>query len=178
MQRLSGHTILLVSGEYFNLLEPETSNFTVEDIAHGLSNLCRYTGQISSYYSVAEHSVLCSEHVAPEHALAALLHDASEAFIGDVSRPLKALLPEYKTIEQRIERAVCARFELPFPMHPAIKEIDNRMLVTEQHQRMNNHDDWSLWTEGVEALPITLECWLPNVAKGMFLRRYRELTGR
>lgn len=176
IKRIHGPTILLVSGEYFNLLEPETSNFTIMDIAHGLSNICRFTGQISKYYSVSEHSVHCSRHVAQEHALAALLHDASEAFVGDVSRPLKALLPEYKAIEARIEQAICNRFDLPYPMHPAIKDIDNRLLITEQRQRMNNNDDWS-WTEGMEPLPIELPCWAPEEAKAQFLARYDELTG-
>lgn len=169
-------TILTVTGNYFDLAAPETTPITIEDIAHGLSNICRFTGQISNFYSVAEHCVHCSFYVEPvEHALAALMHDAAEAFVGDVSRPLKALLPEYRVIEERISRMIMAQFGIPWPMHPAIKIVDNRLLVTEQRQRMNNSDDWGLWTEGVEPIPRELACWDPPQARRRFLNRFHEL---
>src|SRR5438132_13165538 len=102
------HCIMLQSGCLFDLANPEASEINVEDIAHGLAHTCRYAGQCDGFYSVAEHSVLVSQIV--QHAkLAALFHDAAEAFIGDMSRPLKQLLPNYIEIEKKIEHAIFQR---------------------------------------------------------------------
>ena len=79
--------ILLRSGVYFNFLTPHECAFTVDDIAHGLSQTCRFTGQTSEFYSVAQHSVIVSHLVEPPHQLGALFHDASEAMMGDIIRP-------------------------------------------------------------------------------------------
>lgn len=174
VRKIVGPTILLYSGEYFDFLAPENSIFTIEDVAQGLSQTCRFAGQSSRFYSVAEHCVHMSYAVPPEHAYAALMHDATEAFIGDMSKPLKDLLPEYKAIETRIEAVVFDRFSVPTPFDPCIKEFDIQMLATEQAQIMRNNDGWD-YTRGRKALPIKLYGWYPFEAKEMFLARYREL---
>jgi hypothetical protein len=174
VRKIYGPTILLAGGTYLDLLRPEDCDFTIDDIAHGLSNVCRFAGQCDPFYSVAEHSFHVSNLVPPEHALAGLLHDAAEAFIGDIAKPLKDLLPEYRVIEHHMEEVVLGRFGIGLPLHPSVKEIDVVMLATEQRVIMKNRDDWN-YTRGREPADVIIHCWQPKEAKRMFLRRYREL---
>lgn len=173
--RIKGPTIMLASGRYFDLEDPESCDFGINDIAHALAHICRYTGHCRTFYSVAQHSVLVSRAVPEEHAFAGLMHDAAEAFIGDVSKPLKVLLPDYKHIEDRIESAVFARFGLPAELPPCVKEADRVLLRTEQRDLMGaDGHEWS-FTEGAAPLPERIEPMPPSEAKWLFLTRYAAL---
>lgn len=177
--------ILTASGRYFDFLSPDPESIVIEDIATALSRICRFTGHTTKFYSVAQHSVLVSYLVPQEFALQGLLHDASEAYLGDVSSPLKQLLPDYKAIEHRVERAILERFGLPFPLHPSVKDADVRALVTERRDfmpeplecyRVTDLVAWS-WTNGVPATAAApLPTFNPAVARTIFLSRYAELT--
>lgn len=171
-----GPSILLSSGNYFYILDPLASEFDIEDIAHALSHICRFTGHCHTFYSVAQHSVLASHVVPPEHALAGLLHDAAEAFIGDVAKPLKMLLPDYRRIEIQIEGVIAARFELPIPLPNCVKAADRVLLRTEQRDLM--HADGHVWslTEDAEPLPDRIVPLPPAEAKAQFLSRFQELA--
>lgn len=175
VRRIVGPTILLASGNYFDFLAPEQSTFTIEDIAHGLSNVCRFSGHCRRFYSVAQHSVIVSRIVPPEDAYAGLMHDAAEAFVGDVAKPLKDLLPDYRKIEKAVEAVVLARFGVPQPMPPSVKEADVLMLATEQRELMENRDAWS-HTHGREPLDIDILPLTPAMAKAAFLARFAELA--
>lgn len=176
VRRIIGPTILLTSGAYFDFEAPEACEITIEDIAHGLAMTCRFAGQCSRHYSVAQHSVHLSHIVPPEHAYQGLMHDASEAVVGDMAKPLKTMLPEYSVIEKRAEAAIFKRFNVATPLPPTIKEADIQMLVTEQRQLMKNRDDWE-YTRGRRPLDFVIPAWSPEEAKAQFLARYAELGG-
>lgn len=169
-------TILLISGEYFDFSAPGASPFTIDDIAWALSNLCRFNGHCRQFYSIAQHSVLVSHLVPAALALQGLLHDGAEAFVGDITAPLKRLLPDYKSIEKRVEAAVLARFGLPDQLDPAVKRADLVALATERRDLMSHRG--GIWTllEGVEPDPERLFGMSPVSARDAFLRRFRELT--
>jgi len=170
-------TILLGSGRYFNLLNPRAEDVHIFDIAAALSKLCRFTGHVREFYSVAQHSYLASYLVPPDYALQALLHDAAEAYIGDVARPLKHLLPDYREIEQRVEAVVFERFHLPAVLHESVKHADLVMLATEQRDLMPDHDDeWAI-LRGITPLDGPLAPRIPDVAERIFMQRFIHLTG-
>lgn len=168
--------ILTASGKYFNFLQPTADTVDIETIAHALSHICRYTGHVREFYSVAQHSVLVSYLVPREHALAGLLHDAAEAYIGDVAAPLKQLLPDYKVIEQRVEAVVLAKFGLPAYLPTCVKLADMIALATEQRDLMPAHDDVWASIEGVQPDGLVTVPHSPKYAKTLFLQRFYELV--
>lgn len=170
----AGPTITLASGRIFDFLNPESCKFTIEDIAHGLANVCRYAGQCKSFYSVAEHSLLVSD-CSQIYKYEALLHDAAEAFIGDVTRPLKQLLPEYKRIERIVEDAIMNRFDFNEAGKKYIKSIDLQVLAAEQMQIMPpGTAEWA-FSSGVKPAEIEVNYLDPVTVKERFLEEYEKL---
>ena len=174
---IKGPTILLYSGNYFSFERPQDCHWELEDIAHGLAMTCRFAGQARRYYSVAEHSVYVSQLVPPELAWDALMHDAAEAFICDMAKPLKVMLPDYKVVEQRVEKAIAERYRLIDPMPREIKLADIQMLRAEQVQIMRNNDDWE-WTFDVPEPDIRIAALGPYEAKALFLDRAAALRAK
>lgn len=166
--------IQIHNGSYFDFANPEDSQFDIEVIAHSLSNLCRFTGH-GLFYSVAQHSVHVSYLCPAEYALHGLLHDASEAFLGDIASPLKALLPDYKALENKVQCMIFRKFGLPEIMPWEIKRADIKALRTEQRDVMHSNDAWP-GLEFIEPDSARIVPHSPNVAKQMFLERYYELT--
>lgn len=175
MNEQTKSSITVTGGAYFDILNPTSYDYPIEVIANALSNLCRYTGHVTRFYSVAEHSVLVSKAVPQRYALEGLLHDASEAFVGDVSSPLKKLLPEYQTIEDNIQSAIANHFDLVYPFPHEIHEADKRLYWAERATVAPGKD--TLWHQELRASrKVTPLGMSPTMAKRIFLQRYKELT--
>ncbi len=157
----------------FDPADIENNDFRIEDIAHALSNLCRFGGHCSNFYSVAQHSVIVSHIVPSEMAKIGLLHDASEAYMVDMPRPLKALLPEYKSLENKIQAALAKQYKIKFPFPKEIHQADIAALALEYKCLFSKN----FWDPGVTpADPALLqETWNPNTSKYYFLQRFHEL---
>ena len=162
------------SGGRFYPLDPQPGEIDRGDIAHALSLLCRYGGHVDRFYSVAEHCVLMSQFVEPEHALATLLHDATEAFVVDVPRPLKRVLRDYGAIEAAVWNAICQKFRIAADLPESVKDADNRILLTERTALMPRAERWSQDDE-YSPLPVTIQCWSPSVAERAYAARLSEL---
>lgn len=172
------HYISTVSGRrfYFGDHAAMVDAICIQDIAHALGNLCRFTGQCKRFYSVAEHSVHVSMIVPEDLALVGLLHDATEAYCADLAKPLKRLVPDYCAVEDAIWLAVAEKFELPKAMPEFIKRADMAMLKLEVNLLLPPNCATELNLPG-EPAPVGLHYWNPLYAKFMFLERYKELTG-
>lgn len=167
--------ILTQSGQQFDLLRPAASMIKPVDIAHALSRLCRFNGHTQAHYSVAQHSLIVASLVPTEHQLAALLHDATEAYIGDMTRPLKAVLPEYQSVEQKIWLAVCDRFDIQPDLPVCVKHADMVALATERRDLMPEHPGSWDCLHGVQPMKETIVPFSADSASIMFFSRLMEL---
>lgn len=164
-------------GRVFDFDRPGQCDFDIYDIANALANTCRFTGHCGHFYSVAQHCVLVSQVVAPEEALMGLMHDSPEAFVGDVAKPLKILLPDYSVIEDRVEEAVFERFGIPKKLPPTIKAGDIVLLRTEQRDIMQAESHIWGFAAGAKPMADRIQPLSPAAAREAFLVRYEELTG-
>ena len=151
-------------------------DFCIEDIAHALSNQCRFSGHVKKFYSVAQHSVLVSFNCDPVFALQGLLHDASEAYLLDIPSPFKStsIFEEYKKKEKAVQSLIYKRFNVPIDEHPSVKDSDRKLLATEARDFMSpKHPDWNY---PVEPLIHKIKPLVPTQAKKQFLLRFKELS--
>ena len=170
--------ILTRSGRHFDFVDPQPDQIDLLDIAQALANECRYTGHVRRFYSVAQHSVLVSRIVPTHLALEGLLHDPAEAYCKDIPRPLKHMLPDYRAVEARIDRAIRARFGLPEQESAEVKRADIILLATERRDLMPADDTpWAI-LDGVTPLERRITALRPDRAQAMFLKRWVDLTTR
>lgn len=167
------------TGRRFWPTAPHSADVELADIAHALSLICRFGGHCLRHYSVAQHSVHVSRLVGPSLALSGLMHDAAEAYLGDVIRPVKLHLGGYDMLEAKVMLAVRERFSLPVlttPEREELKRADNVALVTERRDLVAPHV-WR-WREdelGVAADERRIEPLEPASAERLFLERFAEL---
>lgn len=159
------------SGEMFLPAKPEEAHYDINDIAHALSNECRFGGHCRQFYSVAQHCVICASAVPPEHKLQALMHDAPEAYYKDLPRGVKLQLASYKELEKRCWSAIAKQFNLPVELSAEVKEADNRALVTEKRDLLGSFPHLPTWgvDEVFKPYPDTIVPWKPAVAEEEFL---------
>jgi 5'-deoxynucleotidase YfbR-like HD superfamily hydrolase len=179
-----GPYLQTVSGRWVNPFDPDPDQLDAGDIARALANQCRFGGHSRVFYSVAQHSVIVSELVEQrggdaEDVFAALMHDASEAYLGDMPHPIKhrsSLGAAFKAAEDHLEAALRERFRIKADV-PEIKRADRALLATER--RAFSAEGWH-WPEleGVEPLELQLEALAPDEAAQAFAQRYAELDAR
>lgn len=170
-QKENLHTIDCIrtnSGRYLNVFDPNPDDILIEDIAHALSFQPRFGGHLPQFYSVAQHSVLCAELCDESAAFDALMHDASEAYLCDIPRPIKKRMPEYKAIEDKLQAVIAAKFGFKYPHSDEVHRVDNIMLQVE----------WDTYMLGnrAPAHHFRLKEWASDVAKAKFLQRFTYLT--
>jgi len=168
-----GDWMLTYTGRVYWPVDPRADEVNIEDIAHSLAYQCRYGGHCLSYFSVAEHSVLVSRLLPPELRLVGLLHDATEAYVSDVPRPLKPFLSGYREIEARNWRVIAEAFGLPIKLPARVKDIDRRICLAEM-PRVMPESPRPLEIEG-PCPDVSLELLTPRCAEAMFLREFDEL---
>lgn len=171
-----GNWMQTFTGRVFYPVSPRAEEIDPIDIAHSLSLQCRYGGHVDRFYSVAEHCVLMSEYVSPKSALYALLHDATEAYVSDVPRPLKGHLPEYKDIEDRVWVEIAKRFSIEQAIPEEVWNADNRILLTERAALLSNTKHKWYQDGKLDPLPVSVKGWLPEEAEKRYLSRLEELT--
>ncbi len=179
MQTRDGHVI--------ELLDPDLTEVTIEELAHALARINRFCGHTRtiSGYSVACHSVAVSIHLPPPFALWGLMHDAHEAFLGDITSPVKMALrelgggPAFEALETKLVDAVRRRWGLHGPMPREVKVADMEALETERRDLLGEESQsWNLRVDGKPVRPWD-EVSMPmstQDGKRAFLRRYEELT--
>jgi len=179
-----GPGMLLRSGVMYYPADPDPSSICIEDIAHALSMLCRFNGHSKFHYSVAQHSVLVASFLPPELALLGLMHDAAEAYTGDMIQPIKCIVHDYSWVGLRSWEAIAKRFDLfsyglsdDLQLPPAVKEADMRALVTEARDVMGvaNVRDSEFWPD-LDPSPTTIERMSTEEAKSSFLSCWKQYS--
>lgn len=168
---------VLRSGNKFFPIDPRPTEIDIQDIAFSLSNICRFGGHVE-FYSVAEHCCHIYD-AAPDHLkMLGLLHDATEAYLGDMVRPLKQQMAQYRVVEDNLWKVIADRFSLPH-FTDAIKELDNRALLAERNHLMEEGPNTRKWYwdhQGLKPLDCKIRNWSPRLARAQFMKRYHELT--
>lgn len=171
------------SGKFVDLLDPKPEQICLADIATGLANMCRFGGQVSRFYSVAEHSVRCAEELEEFGwkgiALHALFHDAHEAYTGDIVAPLKVVLGDsIRDAQARLDVAIARRFGLHVERlkHWGVKTVDDQMLFAEAAGLKYSHGIGEHWGNYEYHEPLVAYGWSPAEAERRFIECYERLS--
>lgn len=169
-----GDWIQTFTGRQFWPLDPRVDDVSIIDIAHALAHQCRYGGHTARFYSVAEHCCILAEYAPDDLKFIALMHDAAEAYLVDVPRPIKKSLAVYYDIEAGLDRVIAAKFNLSHPWHPDVMALDTRICTDERLQLMATPP--IPWSGEMPALDVIIEGLLPAVAERRFLELFERLS--
>jgi len=172
---MSSGSFFTIAGHRFDYLNPHPDQISIEDIATSLSLQCRFNGHVNKFYSVAEHCTRVSALVPEEDALWGLLHDATEAYVGDVISPLKKLLPTYGLIEELVMNTIALKFNLGSECPESVHQADAIMCATEARDLCETR--FFHQGKSADVLEDTIIPWHPSWAREIFLNRFRILTG-
>jgi hypothetical protein len=175
---VSQATIVTASGLYFDILEPTLDMVCIDDIAHALSQMNRFTGHARFPYPVSQHSRLGSYLVPMKYAMRFLIHDSSESVLGDMNRPLKHFTPagtEYRKVEATIQALMYNKFGLAAEDPEIIHEIDNQMLYAEKAQIMRSTPWKNQWSKDEKAADVKIVETSFRVNKALFLDRLYDI---
>lgn len=169
------------TGKAFFPSNPRVEDVTIIDIAHHLSNQCRYSGATAWHYSTAQHCCLLATYAeyglkaTPLDCLQMLIHDAAEAYLVDLPRPIKQHMPEFRVVDCNIQTAVRKWLTLDTVSLPSWQdELDSRIIVDERAQVMS--DSGNDWKHDLVPLGIEIAPWEPYVAEQQFLMRYANYS--
>lgn len=166
------------TGQKFYAFDPKPQDVNIDDIAQGLSLTCRFSGQCNQFYSVAQHSVYVSHLVPKELALEGLLHDAPEAYITDIPRPIKHMLDGYGGVfgimESGIYAAIADKFGILDVVPEPVHQIDHHIVANEATVLFDPVPEWVKWYTPLPNLVID-EVWDWQTAKHEFMSRFKEL---
>lgn len=162
------------SGKRLQLMAPEPAQIDIEDIAHGLAYQGCYRGQTSHFYSLAQHSLLVASLVPAQYRLAALLHDAAAAYLGETGLPLRSLWPALPAIEQALVAAIHERFGLAGFDAPALGRAHLIVLATEQRDLLPHRPENRVSRGRSAPIPRRIEFLSPEEAKFQFMEAYAE----
>ena len=171
MSTLPERYLSTYTGKKFFPFDPRPEQICIEDIAHGAFDALP-PGQCPYFYSVAEHSIYLVHFLPDNLQLEGLLHDASEAYLADLPRPVKAGLPEYKAIEARVERVIAEKLGLPFPMAPEVKAADQALLKHEVFSFFGAERYFEDFGEEYTGAGVALAGMSPGYAERGFLDLY------
>lgn len=166
------------SVEKFYFLDPDPKDIYISDIAHALSLTCRFGGHCSVFYSVAEHCIILATIAEMEGAdqltvMACLLHDAEEAYLPDIPRPIKAVMPEAQNIYANLQIAIIDKFHLDEADDELIWDLDKRLCITEAKELGIWNEDWE---DAGAIIQFKLHLWSSDDAKELFLLNFYKLA--
>ena len=161
------------TGQQFSYANIDNNVIDIKDIAWSLSHTNRYNGHTSEPWSVAQHSLLVADLVSFDEELMryALLHDASEAYLGDLAGPLKQFCPDFKRIEERVEHHIYRSFGMIPKLSPAVKYADLQALGVEKQHFMNDVSEWEC-LEGVEIPTMILRSMPPRIVYSIYMKAW------
>ncbi len=176
----AGSWIWTIGGRRFELASPTAEMVNVGEIGHALARLCRFVGHIRpQMYSVAQHCLEVSQRCPTGMEGWGLMHDAAEAYVGDISGPLKALVPAVCEVEERILGVIAGVVGLEMPVPEEVKVVDRRMLLTEMREFRSARQAAVLaeaW--GLEPYESGLITWQAGLARALWMERFREVVQR